>query len=230
MRTLAAALVGMLSVAPLLANAALISVDLESPGDGLITRDTLNNREWLDLPATSGASLAGVMADMMPGGRYAGFTFASLDEVTGLAASANVGWWTWDLGAEGDPHVAELVDRLGWVVHLSGGVLENMYFVSGLVAQSSTASDPVFDDTNFYVAIIPARPMPPGWPAYDPLGGVFIDKPLWPETAIGIGDIGPFWMFRNIPEPSTGPLVVQMLIGLIGMRRAVAATISPAMY
>lgn len=222
MRALAITLVTIVLGTPTLARAGVISVDWESSGDGLLTRDTLNKREWLDLTETAGVRLADVMTHMTPGGRLEGFRFASLDDATRLAASADVGEWIWSLPFRVDPHAVELVNHLGWVVHLSGGVLPDIYVANGLVAANSTAGLPTFDDTNFYVFSVPPLPIPPNDNPLifrdPPAGGVLTDGPLWPELALGIGDIGPFWMYRSIPEPAIVHLLVQLLTASIGVR------------
>ena len=45
-------------------SAALISVDLNIPGDGLLTRDTVSNLEWLDLTQTVGYSYDEIVAGL----------------------------------------------------------------------------------------------------------------------------------------------------------------------
>ena len=80
-------LAGLLSVE---VAAGVIERDWLAPGDGLITFDTVNQREWLDLTVTQGESLEGVASELLPGGRYHGFVHAETQDVIDLAASAGV--------------------------------------------------------------------------------------------------------------------------------------------
>jgi hypothetical protein len=87
-------------------SAAVIERDWKTPGDGLLTYDTANKREWLDLSQTilddrfpgSGADFLEirearyqyVVGQAVPGGLFDGFTVAkSVDAIT-LAQSAGI--------------------------------------------------------------------------------------------------------------------------------------------
>lgn len=70
------------------AQAALLSGDLVTAGDGLITTDSRTGLEWLDLTATKGASYDAVAAGFGGYTTQNGFRFASLAEVNTLQASA----------------------------------------------------------------------------------------------------------------------------------------------
>lgn len=198
-------------------DAAVFERDLNAPGDGLLTYDEVNRREWLDLPETGGVQLADVITQMAPGARLEGFAFAALEDVSELAASAGVGWMQpWTIPGNDEPNVDELVDLLGWVIQMTGGLLPDTHVSFGLIAKGFVDSNPLFDDTNFYVfSMYDGVPLMPGTvnsPIYHnqtPRGGVFIDAPasfeLFPDLPpLGEGEIGPFWLYRNsIPEPST---------------------------
>lgn len=217
------------------ARAGIIARDLQSPGDGLLTYDTVNQREWLDLPATIGMTLAEVMSEMTPSGRLEGFRFATLADVSDLAASAEVGWTTaWTLPFNLEPHAPEFVELLGWVIRSSGGVLSEMRIVVGLIANDNTTSVPSFDDTNLYVIsmLAPSPPVGPNSPSitYTPYGGVFTSGPISlssEQPALGVGDIGPFWLYRAVPEPRTILLLMQLLVGMIAVRRRRPRVIAP---
>jgi PEP-CTERM motif len=191
-------------------HAGIIERDLESPGDGLLTYDTVNHREWLDLPETGQMRLADVLGQMEPGGRLEGFQFAMLGDVSELATSAGVGW-TWTPG----PYAEQLIDLLGITISATAGILGDSRWSNGLIAQSFLAEYPVFDDTNVYVHsnYDPLQPGTINHPLYVPTGGwLYADGPLlWPdEPILGFGDIGPFWLYRSaVPEPSA-----LMLFGL----------------
>ena len=69
-------------------------------GDGLLTFDDVNQREWLDLPETfvfdfPGGYL-GVLNELAPGGIYEGFQTASRADVIALAESAGIDTTTLD--------------------------------------------------------------------------------------------------------------------------------------
>lgn len=65
------------------ASAALIAVDLETPGDGLVTLDTESGLEWLDVTLTAGLSWAEIEAT--GGGYFAqGWRLAQRPEVEAL--------------------------------------------------------------------------------------------------------------------------------------------------
>lgn len=65
--------------------ATLIEVDLFTAGDGLVTRDTATNLDWLDVTETTGLSFAAV-AGGAGGFSAAGWRHASTAEICGLFA------------------------------------------------------------------------------------------------------------------------------------------------
>src|SRR5688500_17581151 len=82
------------------AEAAVISRDWKTPGDGLLTFDTVNQREWLDLsqtilnsqfPGTNReARFSYVVSQTSAGGLFQGFAVAKSQDVRNLAASAGI--------------------------------------------------------------------------------------------------------------------------------------------
>lgn len=70
------------------ASAALVTVDLGSPGDGLLTLDTSTGLRWLDVDATLGLTAAQVLAG--EGGWIRSFRYATTDEVRTLFANADL--------------------------------------------------------------------------------------------------------------------------------------------
>jgi len=238
MRTAALTLLAIVVEISPKASAAVIGRDLQSSGDGLLTYDTVNNRAWFDLPETSGVSLAEVVSQMTPGGRLEGFQFATLADVTALAASAQVGWTAgWSLPFSSEPHVPEFVELLGWVVRLTGGVMPETRVAMGLIAVDNTTSVPSFDDTNFFV-ISSYEPLPdgivnPGRFDNSPRGGVFTGRPFTssPEhPPLGVGDVGPFWLYRAVPEPGVALLLLQAGAGIIVGRFRRARAVGPGVH
>ncbi|QDU55290.1 hypothetical protein [Aeoliella mucimassa] len=81
------------------ATAAVIQHDWLVPGDGLLTYDDVNQREWLDLTETQLFKFPGgtleeqyqaVVDHTLPGGMFAGFTVATAEDVRALAESAGI--------------------------------------------------------------------------------------------------------------------------------------------
>lgn len=76
---------GILSMAlSLSANAALVSVDWQSTGDGLLVKDTTTQLEWLKLTETMGMSYADVSSQLGVGGSFEGLRYATNAEVINL--------------------------------------------------------------------------------------------------------------------------------------------------
>ena len=72
------------------ANAVLIERDWQTPGDALLTYDTVTGKEWLDVPATSDLSYNQVAALMAPGAIYESFAFATEQQVLSFFHSAGL--------------------------------------------------------------------------------------------------------------------------------------------
>jgi hypothetical protein len=79
--------------------AAVISRDWKTPGDGLLTYDDVNKREWLDLSQTVLSQFPGatredkfqyVVSQLPPGGLFGGFSVAKSNDVSALAVSAGI--------------------------------------------------------------------------------------------------------------------------------------------
>jgi hypothetical protein len=189
------------------AHASVISQDLTALGDGLVTYDTVNKREWLDLPETSGVPLSEVLAQMEPGARLEGYRFATLEDVTELTESAGVNWLDdWAIPGPNSPLPHELVKLLGpvyspdiWHGHLK--------LSFGQVSLSQ--GQPLFNSSNAYVFSLygDAKPGDINVPIFaQESGGVFESSDLladrFPDApTIALGNIGPFWLYRSVPEP-----------------------------
>ncbi len=88
LRSAAIGLTALAACAAIPASAEVVSVDLAASGDGLVTRDTVNKRDWLDLTRTRGLSINAARAATRPGGAYAGFRIARLNELVDFYAQA----------------------------------------------------------------------------------------------------------------------------------------------
>lgn len=102
-------------------DAAVFERDWKASGDGLLTYDDVNNREWLDLSETllvkfSGDTLESryesLLTELRPGGMFEGFTAAKREDVTALAASAGTNVQTNDFGSNATA-VLNLIEHLG---------------------------------------------------------------------------------------------------------------------
>jgi hypothetical protein len=80
-------------------DAAVMSRDWKTPGDGLLTYDDVNRREWLDLSQSRLSLFAGVgqeqqyqsvVSELTPDGALEGFLVAKSEELRSLAASAGI--------------------------------------------------------------------------------------------------------------------------------------------
>jgi len=77
------------------ANAEVFERDWKEPGDGLLTYDDVNNREWLDLPVSRLSQFPepiyeNAFAETLPGGMFEGFTVATSQDAIDLSVSAGI--------------------------------------------------------------------------------------------------------------------------------------------
>ena len=97
-------------------SATIMSVDWETAGDNLITRDTTSGLDWLDVSYTSGVSYNAFQSNVSSGGELTGFRVATFSEIDSLLASANVIQNNSTTGHQDMDNAAEveaLVDLLG---------------------------------------------------------------------------------------------------------------------
>lgn len=72
------------------AGATLIERDLYVPGDGLLTYDDVNRREWLDITETLDWSIDALQEAMGPTGSLSGFKLARIEDVVAFAVIGQV--------------------------------------------------------------------------------------------------------------------------------------------
>ena len=127
-RTLAIALIGVLSIVARKGDAAVFERDWQAPGDGLLTFDDVNKREWLDLsqtllsdqfpggppvfPGPRERRYQYVAGQTGPGGLFEGFTVAKSQDAAALANSAGIAHTTFDFAANAAP-TSVLIQLLG---------------------------------------------------------------------------------------------------------------------
>jgi hypothetical protein len=98
------------------ASAGVISRDWQAPGDGLLTYDDVNRREWLDLSQTllvnfPDLSVFDVIAELDPGRQFEGFSVAAPSDVSAFAQSAGIETLTLDFDVNGI-NTGNLIDLL----------------------------------------------------------------------------------------------------------------------
>ncbi len=95
------------------AHAALFSVDWQTSGDGLITKDANTGLEWLDLTETTNLTYPEVLAETVAGGKFSNWSIASNTEVLELWSSANIPVIGFSFYAANYEPVSDLLDLLG---------------------------------------------------------------------------------------------------------------------
>jgi hypothetical protein len=110
--------------------AAVIQRDWKTPGDGLLTYDDVNRREWLDLSQTTLSQFPGsnleqryqsVVSQLAVGGLFEGFNVADRENVVALAQSAGINPDTDDFGANGTA-VSQLITLLSPLLGAPPGI------------------------------------------------------------------------------------------------------------
>lgn len=96
-----------LSIVSYNVNAALVSTDWQMAGDNLITLDTDNSLEWLDLTVTADYSYNDINSKLGVGQEFEGWRYATSGEVTGLFDSAG--------GSADAPYDGATAGHTAWV-------------------------------------------------------------------------------------------------------------------
>ncbi len=114
-------IVALLLVAAPASRAAVFERDWKTAGDGLLTYDDVNQREWLDIPESLLSQFPGttleikyqaVVAELLPSGMFEGFTPADANDVVALAQSAGIDTGTTDFAAN-HASAQRLIELLG---------------------------------------------------------------------------------------------------------------------
>jgi hypothetical protein len=198
--------------APQFAIAAVFERDWLAPGDGLLTYDNVNRREWLDLSQTRlvqypGATLEAryqaAILELMPGGQFSGFTVARTDDVVALAESAGIDTTTRDFIAN-QAATTQLINLLspapsppGSSAIFSVGYLDELVPIPGghpprrLAAIFEVLTSPSLNRAGLFVE-----------------AGDDYDR----VTTTGV------MLYRNIPEPMSLLLFVVSIVGLFLIR------------
>jgi hypothetical protein len=213
-RFLFAACVLFLATSPNITHAAVFERDWQTPGDGLLTFDDMNRREWLDLSETILEQFPGtdlearyqsVVGELVAGGIFDGFSIAKSEDVIALAQSAGIDTGTDDFSINQDATM-NLIGLLTPTVALPQGYVLSIGFLDEL----------------------PAVPFPPGFRRLASI--INFDPPNMANT----GDAGIFlavdsdgitpsttgvMLFRSVvPEPPTDVLALFLII-ILGHKR-----------
>lgn len=194
------------------AEADLVSRDLYEPGDGLLTYDELNQREWLDFTETGKyANEEDFLTAISPGGELEDFHFARQEDLLGLLGLDEIVDRGWTLDPSVNPAPRSLIILLGWTVEASGSILGKMTITSGLVEtdQGDIQIGPHhFDGTTILLYTI-GEELIPGAINRPVFGRNDLANVVVQETPVIFNlPVFTFWMFREaaiatVPEPST---------------------------
>ncbi len=225
MRTLLIALLLPLLV-QLPANAAIFERDFLQPGDGYLTYDDVNRREWLDLTFTTGMELDHVIA-AREYESFSNFRFATMADIEDFADSAGVVWLDRGESTQTDQsheNAVALHRMLGNVFSLrvdfsAGSSHENTFIERltsfGQVAAKIEDATPSFDGTVASLELINAPSsgvVRLANRSNSASGGMTTDF-SFRELGLASGDLGPFWLYREaIPEPATAMLTTISLL------------------
>jgi len=186
------------------ARGTLIKEDWKTPGDGLLTLDTLTGETWLNLTVTTNQSYNYVESQLGSGGLYAGFHHATYAELVTLQMNAGIP----NIGQATQANLVPVQYLMGFVgvTDTVGNVLDSDGFYNGTMF-----SDPGYHD-RFHLS----APF---------LGDLGISN--------FYGDSGPFddnyhdprvghWLVSPgsaIPEPGSMPMLATGLVALLWWAR-----------
>ena len=182
-------------------DAAVISRDWKTPGDGLLTYDTVNRREWLDLAEAQLFKFPGdtleeryqaVVAETSPGGMFAGFSVATRDDVFALADSAGIDTTTSNFVINGQS-ASDLIEIVGATFNLNS----NRWAIGAV------------DEVDAGQRITANAAYLPGTRGA-PTAGFGYDSNTRDDNGV--------WLYRQVPEPHGFGLICG-IIGFFSARR-----------
>ena len=179
-------------------------------GDGLLTFDDVNQREWLDVPQTllariaqetSGCSTFECVAEsFLATSEFSGFEWATRADVFELAESAGIDATTVDF-AINELATGTLLGLLGITLPFNNGFFdETVGGTYGFVQVVDGSPDP-------YIIIASTPSSSAGIASFSSFGN--IDSPA---TLTGL------FLYRNVPEPSSYLLVTFGTLAMLNVR------------
>lgn len=193
--------------------AGVVSRDLFEPGDGLLTYDDVNNREWLDFNYSSSFGRESLFAELSMEGILSGFHFSARADIEQLALSANANWLDtpsqqiWE-NSDGSVHLLKL---LGWTLEVYSDVIGLVTFTGGLVAVGDNTSSSMQFESSAILLVVHGEEPPDGYNNYLFFSqwGAFDEIEITASFPIDLTDF--FWLYRDaapVPEPAAVCLLV----------------------
>ncbi len=241
---LAIIFIALLAALPL--QAGVVEHDFLTLGDGLLTYDDVNQREWLDLIYTLGMELSAVQTQMESGGLLEGFEFATLADVEPFALSAEINWSEatsnvinpnllpnfQEPPSPGNPgtlslEAENLLDLLGTIFTIRETIMDvvtgTQFTVTdsstfGQIAQPPLDQEPIFDGTNVSVYVGESLIQFANGTSNLSQNILITTEPnaLFPQA---IGTNGPFWLYRTaVPEPTSIALLTLGALAVLSTR------------
>lgn len=194
-RIIAVSLIVLMASSARSARAAVFGRDWQTTGDGLLTYDDVNRREWLDLSVSRldqfpEPRLENAIAQIAPGGIFEEFAWAKREDVRSFAESAGIDTSTSDITVN-DVTTREVIGLLGPTSQSTHG-LRSIGLIDEL--QTRYPNLPPYDGAAFLIN-------------YGGFAGVFLSLPddLLTPNSNGL------MLYRVVPEPS---LAVQLFIAV----------------
>jgi hypothetical protein len=191
-----------------LVSAAVVERDWKMPGDGLLTYDDVNRREWLDLSVSalnqfSAPRLENAVAEIAPGGLFDGFVWATRADVIGLAESAGITTSTFDFGLNELP-THNLIDLLSATPPFTVNILDSLGFIDESIGSPPFAKQVGAD---FFVR--------PSIGLIDEKAGLLISSSndFLAYDAVGV------LLYRSVPEPSS--IILTLIASIIFWSRSI---------
>jgi hypothetical protein len=173
--------------------AAVISRDWKTPGDGLLTYDDVNQREWLDLTESRIASFPGTtfqqrienaVAELQPGGKFESFKQAKTLDLRAFSSSAGIDIDSLDFAKNQSPTTI--------LIDLVGASVRNV----GLVQSYGFLDEPAMIGSLPNVGMLSVDPDT----ATTGRAGLYFGIPGDLATSANTG----LWLYRVVPEPQSG--------------------------
>jgi len=185
--------------------AAVFERDWKAPGDGLLTYDDVNQREWLDLSQTLlegfpgetlNAKYESLLSELEPGGLFETFVAAQTADVVALAKSSGIDYHTTDFATNADASL-NLIGHLGVTrTNIATGRVSSRGMLDEFEIPFGARPEAIFD----YF---------PPQPAYVGNAGLIVgtDDLVSPSTT------GAMLFRRAVPEPSAITLAAFFIAG-----------------